>query len=130
MAFQRRKIIFGRIICIKSSPPCSNDVWTKSFIVGAWEVIWAIWTPARQKMEIGGLGRVLKNTINCFEELLTLNHLSTIRLCPEVRVCGFGSSPRFGSTVDGDWCAAAAEVWHRWGRSVGWEQCGRVGRVL
>ena len=130
MTFQRMKIIFGRIICIKSSPPCSNDVWTKSFIVGAWEVIWAIWTPARQKMEIGGLGRVLKNTINCLEELLTLNHLSTIRLCPEVRVCGFGSSPRFGSTVDGDWCAAAAEVWHRWGRSVGWEQCGRVGRVL
>ena len=72
----------------------------------------------------------LKSTINCLEELLTLNHLSTIRLCPEVRVCGFGSSPRFGSTVDGDWCAAAAEVWHRWGRSVGWEQCGRVGRVL
>ena len=55
MTFQRMKIIFGRIICIKSSPPCSNDVWTKSFIVGAWEVIWAIWTPARQKMEIGGL---------------------------------------------------------------------------
>ena len=83
-------------------------MWTKSFIVGAWEVIWAIWTPARQKMEIGGLGRVLKS--NCSEDLLTLNHLSTIRLCPEVRVCGFGSSPRFGSTVDGDWCGLGA-VW-------------------
>ena len=42
---------------------------------------------------------------------LTLSAVLMIKVCPEVRVCGFGSSPRFGSTVDGDWCAAAAEVW-------------------
>ena len=64
------------------------------------------------------------------KDLYASSAVQTIKDCPEVRVCGFGSSPRFGSTVDGDWCAAAAEVWHRWGRSVGWEQCGRVGRVL
>ena len=91
-------------------------MWTKSFIVGAWEVIWAIWTPARQKMEIGGLGRVLRNTINCLEELLTLNHLSTIRLCPEVRVCGFGSSPRFGDEL--------MEIGVPAGRTVASGKCG------
>ena len=55
MVLLRPKIIFGhrRVIWIKNASPRPYDVWARSFIVGAWEVIWAIWSQAQQRMEMG-----------------------------------------------------------------------------
>ena len=67
MVLLRPKIIFGhrRVIWIKNASPRPYDVWARSFIVGAWEVIWAIWSQAHQRMEIGWGVQSLEKKKNC-----------------------------------------------------------------
>ena len=131
MVLLRPKIIFGhrRVIWIKNASPRPYDVWARSFIVGAWEVIWAIWSQAHQRMEIGwGVQSLERKKIvqhragevwicqRFICQLLTLAAVLMIKVCPEVRVCGFGSSPRFGDEL--------MEIGVAAGRSVALGKCG------
>ena len=126
MVLLRPKIIFGhrRVIWIKNASPRPYDVWARSFIVGAWEVIWAIWSQAHQRMEIGWGVQSLEEEKNCTASCWRGLDLSKIymaavlmiKVCPEVRVCGFGSSPRFGDEL--------MEIGVAAGRSVALGKCG------
>ena len=104
----RLKIIFGHrhVIWIKNAPPHPYDVWARSFIVGAWEVIWPIWSHGRLTRRwrwVGG-GTEFRNKHQASPKVqvflqIEIFSADEFRHCPEVRVCGFGSSPRFGDEL-------------------------------
>ena len=59
---------------------------------------------AHQKMEMGVVGQSLETTIQLYQKKQIFSQIEIFsadefRLCPEVRVCGFGSSPRFGDEL-------------------------------